>query len=192
MKKKITIAALVLLTASSLHARDIRNDSNSVEKSASKGLIVEYTDGFKEKYIVNYSAKLRLFREQTGEAASTKITWDRGYPETRVHAIDDRKCSWTIGTTIKRQVAMVNRAGEQFPKPGLETVLEVTHQGRGEGSNWTRWHAQTCGEAQGNFNNEVAGAKNGLISQFPTKINADFEQVKKEMASKLQNVKAIH
>lgn len=192
MKSLRFIGVLVLMAlAPALAFGEVFNDSNENVKSRAHGFLVKYKDGGQEKYLVTYKGYFGQHRVQEGESSRTEVTWDRGYPEFRVHAIDDRRCRWTLSSTILRQLFMVNRAGEQFPRQELDKVLDVTHSGRGEGATLVTMHAQSCVQAEANYQNEISVVKKSLLDQFDALVDKDLEAVKGQLSTKLKEVQAV-
>lgn len=170
----------------SVYADDVREDKTEKLKDTQRVFLAEYPDGVKEKILVKYEGFHHRRQWQTGEASKTEITWDRGYPETRVHAIDDRKCHWNTKAWVMRRAFFLSHSGISAPISEYEQIFYTSkYQDRGA-DNFLEslFYHRTCGDSASAYNDSVASSKNSLINEFDS-------IVKKDQSSSVETLKNL-
>lgn len=160
-----------------------------VLKTHAIGYTVAYEDGLNERYVATYTGNMDLSVEQQCESANTGWLWTGSMPGCRLHAADGKRCTCRFRAYILRKLAMINRAGEQFPSEG--DGFEVSPFGCDDAPDWLGWHEQRCEVAQGGGDNQFLSVMNQLKCRFDGIVLADSEIVLDYFKYYIKNVTAV-
>jgi len=134
-----------------------------------------YADGTAENYMAVYTGVVDLAQNESGEAS------------TLTHPIDDRRCSWSLQTYVRRQIFQVNKAGHRSIYEKLTTVFSppAFHN---EGTSLNVWtlHPGNCNDTRERRDSDINNAKSALINGFQTIVNSDVEKLSDVLRNELQ------
>lgn len=168
--KLILGLAVVLSAAGIASAETIQSDQ--------RAYTVKYKDGTIEHYVVTWLAQMDVEVHEDGGPAKPL----------EGHFVDDRRCHWTIASHIDRQVAMVNKAGQQFAQSTLFRSYSSNFQN--QGSSWVvqNFRSENCNDAAGRRDSDINDSRNNLRTQFPGVIAADLDKLKQDVKTNAEVV----
>jgi hypothetical protein len=171
-----TVAVILFCAPLALHAQ-------TVVDNTSRTYVVKYSDGGQDTILVEYKAILDANQWQTGSVSVINVK--------HIHPIDTTACHWDIKGYIQRQPYFVSHGGERAPIEGQPAtqVWNVHIQGGvGPTSSIELFYSKPCSEARNQYDGRVDAAKNDIVRAFPDIVTKDAEQVRKDLAAKLQVV----
>jgi hypothetical protein len=142
--------------------------ADEVVAKDSKPFPVKYNNGTAEKYIAEWSATVSVDKSESGGPAEPL----------KGKLIDDRKCQWTIITTVVRRLYLTNPAGELFEKKDLATPPAVKFANQGADFKLLQLRPESCGDTNARFESDVKDARNAVKTQLPGIMNSDAAIVK--------------
>jgi hypothetical protein len=132
---------------------------------------VRYKDGTVESYLVTWLAQIDLeVHEDGGPAKPLEGKF-----------IDDQRCHWIINAHIDRQVAMANKAGQQFAQSSLSRRYNSNF--RYPESPWVifNFRSESCNDAAARRENDLNNGRQGIGSEFAGVVAADLDKLKQEV-----------
>ena len=161
---KVVLGCLVSLALSApMLAETLQTDQRAYK--------VKYKDGTIESYLVTWFAQMDVeVHEDGGPAKPLEGKF-----------IDDRHCHWTITAHIDRQVAMVNKAGQQFTQSILSR--SYTSDFRNHGSVWAilNFRSESCKDAASRRDSDINDGSDSIKSLFPGLVAADLDKLQQEV-----------
>lgn len=129
---------------------------------------VRYKDDAVESYKVTWTANVNVSQKE-----------ETGSPVPYQGAVDFRRCSWSVTSSIERTVALTTRLGAALPLPVMTKSLPP-----GTGSAMTGTRNETCNQAAQHREGDVKKAKAAILEDFDRLTAADYEALKSEARSK--------
>ena len=134
---------------------------------------VRYKDGAVERYKVAWTANV-----------TTTVREQGGSPVPYQGSVDNRKCSWSIATTIDRTVSLATRQGAALALPGMSRTFREDFRNPGTELVVTGTRNESCKEATAQREGAIAEARGALRALFEPLTEADLQNLKREAQSK--------
>jgi hypothetical protein len=138
-----------------------------------RNLAIKYKDGAVERYRVAWAANL-----------ATSLRDEGGSFVPYQGAVETRRCSWTITTTIERTVSLATRLGPTFPIPGLSRTIKGDSQ-RPDGEFMVSGTiGESCKDAAGKRESDIRKARDAVTSAFDRVVESDLLTLRQDVQSK--------
>jgi len=138
-------------------------------------LAIKYKDGAVERYRVAWTANLvTASRDEGGSFVPYQ------------GAVENRRCSWSIASTIERTVSLATRLGPTFPLPGLGRTIKGDPR-RPDGESVVSGTVnETCKhkDAAARRESDTRKARDAVMGAFDQFIESDLDTFKREVQSK--------
>jgi hypothetical protein len=125
---------------------------------------VKYKDGTIEHYKVTWIATLDVEVHEDGHPAVPLNGW----------FTDTRQCHWSLSSHIDRQVAMINKVGQEFAQSNLSRTYRSDFTGKGSDFQVFGLRPENCNDAAGRRNSDINDARKNLLNVFPGIMEADL------------------
>jgi hypothetical protein len=129
---------------------------------------VKYRNGATEKYLAEWTATVDVDKSESGGPAKPL----------EGKLVDDRKCHWTIVTTVVRRLYLTNQTGERFEKKDFATPHAVKFANQGSDFKLEQLRPENCGDAEARFQSDLTDARNAAKNALPQVIDSDAKTVK--------------
>jgi len=128
-----------------------------------RAFVVRYTDSTTERYAVKWILDVAASsREQGGAFVPYQ------------GAVENRRCAWSVDTSVERKVSLVTRLGEPIPVAGMSRNLAGERASTASGT-----HPGGCAGARSEAEAAIAEARRASLASFEKLAEDDFEELQK-------------
>jgi hypothetical protein len=147
-------------------------------QSKDRTFAVKYKDGTVEHYKVTWVATLDTEVHEDGHPAEPFNGW----------FTDTRQCHWSLSSHIDRQVAMINKVGQEFAQSSLSRTYRSDFTGKGSDFQVFGLRPENCNDAADRRNSDINDARKNVSSVFPGLVDADLVKLKADVKANAEVV----
>ena len=141
--------------------------------------VVKYTDDAVERYSVKWTLNVTT---NVRDGAGVFIPYQG--------AVENRRCTWSITSSVDRTVSFVTRLGQAVPLANMSRTFKEDPRNPGREMVIAGERNETCNEARAQREKDVADARKAVLEMFDRLTTSDFEGLRKE-AQANANVRTI-
>jgi hypothetical protein len=159
--------------------------------------------GMKSKQLFSFllflAATVCVTLNTFAETVHYKVTWvatldtevhEDGHPAEPFNGwfTDTRQCHWSLSSHIDRQVAMINKVGQEFAQSSLSRTYRSDFTGKGSDFQVFGLRPENCNDAADRRNSDINDARKNVSSVFPGLVDADLVKLKADVKANAEVV----
>ena len=154
------------------------NTAAETVQTKERTFAVKYKDGTVEHYKVTWVATLDIEVHEDGHPSEPLNGW----------FTDTRQCHWSLSAHIDRQVAMINKVGQEFAQSNLSKTYRSDFTGKGSDFQVFGLRPENCNDAAGRRDSDINDGRKNLMNVFPGLVEADLGKLKSEVKANAEVV----